>query len=547
MSDSPRDAKVSTEDSDFTRSESLVKGMGQVVALWLLMFIYAGDPAPAVNEAHYLVKAKNYWDASYCANDLFAASGKAHTTFYLTFGWLTRFVSLEATAWIGRAVGWLLLAVGLRACCRSTGLTTWASLAVLVLWVIGIERGNLAGEWVVGGIEGKVPAYGLALLGLSRVMRDDWRRAWICFGAASAFHVLTGGWSVIAASVAYVVMRIREPGRQQRVPLASMWKGLFIGGALSLFGLIPAIALTMDADPSESTLAARIYSYVRLRHHLLPGDFPWHWYARHAVLVISLFLTLRLPNRSLAIRRVQSFALGALLIAAAGLVVGCLPGIAPDLAAKLLRYYWFRLSDAVVPLALALVIVEQCSAQVTRNRVLASLVTAFGIIAFISSVYGRVRQGVPPSARHDLLGIRSADVTDQQRSFQDWCAVCNWISVAMPEDEVLLTPRHQQTFKWYAGRAEVVNWKDVPQDAESLIQWYERFEDVFPKRIGRVRLGSTRVPISYDRLRSYRDHYGVRFLLVDTRAATSNLPLIKVYPAGEQKNETYHVYELPLD
>ncbi|MEM6780026.1 MAG: hypothetical protein AAF670_20390, partial [Planctomycetota bacterium] len=138
-----------------------------IIFLVALFFAYAGDAPPGVNEAHYLVKAKNFWDPNFCRNDLFAASGKAHLTFYVVFGWLTRVASLELTAWIGRLVGWGLVAAGLVRLGSSLGLRIpWMVMASIV-WLAGIEYGNLAGEWVIGGIEAKVPAYGLALVGLA--------------------------------------------------------------------------------------------------------------------------------------------------------------------------------------------------------------------------------------------------------------------------------------------------------------------------------------------------------------------------------------------
>ncbi len=88
--------------------------MPKVALLVLLFFVYAGDRPPMVNESHYLVKAKNFWDPQWCASDMLASSSKAHVTFYVVFGWLTKFVSLEATAWIGRLVGWTMLAFGLQ-------------------------------------------------------------------------------------------------------------------------------------------------------------------------------------------------------------------------------------------------------------------------------------------------------------------------------------------------------------------------------------------------------------------------------------------------
>ena len=161
--------------------------VGEVCLLMMLFFVYAGDPPPMVNEAHYLVKAKNFWDPQWCSRDLFAASGKAHTTFYALFGWPSRYTSLEVTAWIGRAIAWLMLALGLRRLSWRMIARPWICVGVAALWIAGIERGNLAGEWVVGGIEAKVPAYALVLWALAEMVGRRWDRTWIALGTASAF------------------------------------------------------------------------------------------------------------------------------------------------------------------------------------------------------------------------------------------------------------------------------------------------------------------------------------------------------------------------
>ncbi|MGC3968586.1 MAG: hypothetical protein QM775_14750 [Pirellulales bacterium] len=71
-------------------------------------------PTPDVNEAHYLTKAKHFWQPHWCANDLFLASGESHVTYYATFGYLTQLMSFDAAAWCGRLAGWLMLAIGWR-------------------------------------------------------------------------------------------------------------------------------------------------------------------------------------------------------------------------------------------------------------------------------------------------------------------------------------------------------------------------------------------------------------------------------------------------
>src|SRR5436305_9405368 len=82
----------------------------EIAWIFLIFFLFAGSLPPDVGESHYLVKARHYWQPAWCAGDLFVESRDAHTMFYWTFGWLTRFCSLAAAAWIGRAITWLLLA-----------------------------------------------------------------------------------------------------------------------------------------------------------------------------------------------------------------------------------------------------------------------------------------------------------------------------------------------------------------------------------------------------------------------------------------------------
>src|SRR5690606_37270496 len=65
-----------------------------------------------------------------------------------------------------------------------------------------------------------------------------------------------------------------------------------------------------------------------------------------------------------------------------------------------------------------------------------------------------------------------------------------------------------QTFKWYAQRPEVVTWKDVPQDAESVIEW--------SRRLTRVRRWeqSTTQEESNARFAELRDAYGFHYALI---------------------------------
>src|SRR5687767_12769179 len=82
----------------------------EVGFIFVMFFVFAGSPPADVGEAHYLAKARHYWNPAWCRGDMFLESKDAHGVFYWTFGWVTKFVSLTAAAWIGRCATWLFLA-----------------------------------------------------------------------------------------------------------------------------------------------------------------------------------------------------------------------------------------------------------------------------------------------------------------------------------------------------------------------------------------------------------------------------------------------------
>jgi hypothetical protein len=237
--------------------------------IFLVYFIHGGAPAPQINETYYLTKAKHYWDPGWCAGDMFLESADAHLTFYWTIGWLAKFFSLSTVAWIGRLTAWGLLAWAWQRLSARLTRQPLASVltAALMVWLVGAM--NFAGEWVVGGVEGKCFAYACVFAGLAAMADARWRSAWPWFGLAGAFHVLVGGWSAIAAALVWLLQR-----REERPTLAAMLPTLLLGLVLALPGLLPALSLTSGVSAEVSREANQIYVFDRLSHHLAPLATP---------------------------------------------------------------------------------------------------------------------------------------------------------------------------------------------------------------------------------------------------------------------------------
>ncbi|XZE56804.1 DUF6798 domain-containing protein [Planctomycetaceae bacterium SH139] len=549
--------------------------LAETCLLLLVIFAVAGSPPPAVNEAHYLAKAKNFWQPDWLANDPFVSSGKAHRTFYFSFGWLLQFFDMPTVAWIGRFVGWFMLAIGLQRLGqrlftdelyaadrhsadqdsgRSVRSLSLIMLPVTIVWMAGITYANLAGEWVIGGIEAKVPAYGFMLLGLTQIVRGRWNYVWPLLGSAAAFHVLVGGWSVVAAMVVRVI-DWRWWGSQQ--PSCRELLCLCMGGGLALFGLWPAWQLAAGVSPFDQIIAARIYAYGRLGHHLTPSSFPWHWYVRHGGLAIltagaawSLLKHAEFKEQA-RWRRFLLFAAGGPLIAMVGLLVGLIPAIDGGLGAKLLRFYWFRMTDALVPLAAAmvalgwLVLPIQHRQPAARWRFVAVAWIVLSLTLVARDYFAQLRYDLPAAVvtAHDVVLPDRPAMTMESRAevFAEWQAICNYIRQETSEDAVFITPRAQHTFRWYARRAEVVNWKDVPQDVPSLLDWARRINRIFP-----ISLRRRHTPLEYDVLASLAADYDAKYILVDLRVVTVEPPLPRLYPERLEADTTYALYRLPV-
>jgi len=440
-----------------------------VVDVLLVFVVFAVDgawPVPDVNEAHYLTKARHFWEPTWLARDIFLSSADSHVVFFAAFGWLTKLMSFPAAAWCGRLIVWSLLAVGWRrfsfALIPRFG---WAALTAAAAVALG-ERFQMAGEWFVGGCEAKVVAYALLFSGLADVLAGRWTRGLWQLGAATAFHVLVGGWSLVALGFVWLTMRTDRPTLRQLLP------GLVGAAAVSLLGVLPALALSRGVDAETAAAANSIYVYERLAHHLDPRFMVPRFGLRHALLWVVWGVACLATMKSADDRRrmLRRFTLGTGLIGLVGLAIAYgLPAYDPR-ATSLLRFYWFRLADATLGIGAAFELAAAARSQTRPTMRRAATIVLVAIAALHLGITLRDRAALP-FARSENLAYAG--------NLEAWRNVCSWIKANTPDDALFITPRPFATFKWYAERAEVGTWKDVPQDAASLVEWRRRLQELY--------------------------------------------------------------------
>jgi len=507
-------------------------------------------PAPDTNESHYLCKARHAWDPSWCRGDFFLESPEAHQVFYRLLGPAAAWLPLPVAAWLGRSAGWLAIAAGLctvtasvvpdgprkpsaKASSADAGEDSGAwgplgsALLLAALYSLAVRHTTASGEWVIGGSEGKVFAWGLVLAGAGLLASGRTAAAWLAFACASTLHVLVGGWAMLAWIGACLWNRVVgeawpraagprkgsdphpfDPPMAAALPWPSV-AALVLGAVLALAAVLPAFALSRGVSPADAAEATRIYVVERLPHHLLVRTFAEGLVSRHLLAVgfafsLAAMLVAGGGPRAIPLRRLTVFVGAAAAIAAAGCGLSLLEPFAPRITYGLLRYYWFRLSDGLVPLLLA------CGLVVFLRR------PRRGVAGWlpIATVAGLLLVDLAHESRHwPLPGRWIASRADRHVAAQAWEEACQWIASNTPSDAVFLTPRGSATFQWRTGRAEVVSWKHVPQSLAGILEWRRRIDDCFARPEG-GRMAVSTSQLGPERVREVADRYGAGWIIV---------------------------------
>ena len=480
--------------SHASRTASTVMAVGAVFVAWSLISV----PVPGVNEPHYLTKARNFADPAWCRDDFFLQSANAHAVFYNVVGPVTKVVSLATAAVLGRVLSLLLLASGWVLLGRRIGLTCFNSLLAACIYCLIAASGNFSGEWVVGGFESKVPAYGFGLLavaywldGFRYLQRLSYVIAGITAGLSVSLHPVVGLWFCVAMAMSEVCLcrssrhtatddEGQEMSRQAvRTFLTNSLCFIAASVFFALPGLIPALQMVINSnvDKANQDTANFIQIFWRLAHHLDPSTFPaYAWLhagvlcaASAAALLFGWWLNRRNRNASQTNwLPLVSLLISAAVIAVVGVAIGWHSGDAKDIPdwkwrASLLRFYPFRLFDGILPMVASFAFSAIVSRIASRQSVkLVIIIVAIGTVSWVAFN----KRPSAPSAYNRL-------------SFSEWKVACKWLNDNTAVDSLVWGPRESFGLKWFANRAEYVCFKDCPQDAAGILEWNQRLWKVY--------------------------------------------------------------------
>ncbi|MDR2172467.1 MAG: hypothetical protein LBP59_20180 [Planctomycetaceae bacterium] len=514
----------------------------ETAILFFIFCVFGGSPIPDVNEPYYIGKAIHFWNPDWVVNDEFLMSRDSHLTFYFLFGWLSFFLSPYWLSVAGRFLTWFLLALSWRCLCFTIFRINWCSAPAGLALAYYVSNFNMAGEWIIGGVEGKSFAFPFVLFGLVELLRGRWDRVWIFLGIASAFHVLVGGWSVIAVIIVHIFCR-RKPN----------YYFMLLGGLVSLPGVIPGLLLDYGTVGDVVQDSHKIYVFERLSHHLVPYMFSWVRVLRFVLLALLWIFCCRfVPHGSVSQRRFDFFVWGTLLISLAGFILAFIFRSNELTSATILRFYWFRMSDVAVPMGVALgsmfrllrlanllrrspsrlplfyeliiaatifvtifmvsgyllfgglmfswstapdVVILWCIAILACRLILyicnrwysdCSMLRCGKLRVWLIVIYIVILIYMPFGVFTELVNLRTRFAfakSEPKNPIQayKWREACNWIAdpANTPKNAKFFIPYDSVTFKWHANRSNIAVWKEVPQDAKSLIQWAASIEELY--------------------------------------------------------------------
>ncbi len=527
------------EGARYQNMSSLLSAAVEVGVFTAIFAVAGAWPAPDVNEGYYLAKARHSFDPEWCGNDFFLNSGEAHGLFFYLLGPLAASVTLSTAAWVGRWAGWLVLAVGFRHAASPVLPYRMHRLFAGAVFSLATRYTTMAGEWLIGGCEAKVFAWALVLAAWGEAVRGRWAFAWLLSGVATAFHPLVGGWMMILVGIlAFGQLARYQPRITSFKPLAL---ACVIGGVcLAFVGLWPASQISTGVSADVRNQAAAVYVVDRLPHHLLPRSFQEVLVARHLLTIIFCGCLYAALPYDVKRSRGLILVLAAVLLSFAGFVMGLFEPLAPALVYTMLRFYWFRLADGLVPLGLCVLLTQFLfSTQLSESRIqqslrqtcLVSLILTFFVYdSFIQSKHWPLLTGDCISRGDKLIDTAS------------WRDVCQWIQEETAPTACFLTPRGASSFIWRAQRPEVVAWKNVPQDPVSILEWRQRIIDCFSYDGTIKNMARSTCVFGVSRLNRVADVYGATFVVAPRKSFLA----MRHPPKVAYKNTDYVVISLPI-
>ena len=501
-----------------------------LVVSWMALGFLLKENMGYNNEVHFLPLAKQFGDPAWVPGDFYYNSPPSYRLLFLQlFAPLTIHFGFLATSILGRLGGYTLIATAIVLIAQKLGIKLPTLLVALSLFLyLNPKQSMIAQEWLIGGIESKVFAYGFLLFSLLFLSEYKYGRMALCLGLTNSFHVLVGGWAsfIFGLSIWNTNhwLRIRQRSGLEKLKLLG---GYGIGSVFALYPLILELSHSFLATGNALTddlpvPASFLYTFLRTPHHTNPYSWPiGSWIL--PIVYVGILLTLKLnsldsPNSDTLREDLRRYGLFSLIPIGLGILA-----IPIDLQGRFLQYYPFRVGAILVPLIAVLYLSQWLDQKLIQNwgKQKTIVLTTIVFCIFTIQIYGFGQQ---------LQVLKDFPVQPKIAS-SEWVEMCFWIRDSIPHDRLILSsPSTGDNFTWLAEHPSLVKFRLVPAASGSMTEWYHRLQaisggvDFLPevkrdrdnrKIIARL-LDEGFNHLSVQQINDLKDRYGATYLLTTT-------------------------------
>jgi hypothetical protein len=236
-------------------------------------------------------------------------------------------------------------------------------------------------------------------------------------------------------------------------------------------------------------------------------------------------------------------------------ILGMMIGIAGTyFLTNYLCFTLFKLSppDPVVPWAITLLIYWGIATFLFTSRPLPTSPSGQHftlMLCYIAIVFYAPLTALPKHAdlRTHAAYCRSEPVGPHgRRETEAWREMCRWIQQNTPKTAKFWIPRDGQTFKWHAQRADIGTWKNIPQDAASIVEWQQSMNDLFKYKNAEGETMTDRLLTTLlnskteEEIVALQQHYGFEYILC---AQSHEMPTHSILEKVHE-NDVYCLYRV---
>ena len=489
----------------------------------------------SVNEHDILVVGKQFANPSWIPADWYL---NLDSGYRLTFNvFLYPILKVMPLVWVsilGRLVYYILFAFVLQRYARSLGIP--AFFMIPALFFITEIQYIITGEWILRSLEAKTFAYAFLLLALVLLYERRFIISALFLGLSVSFHVLVGGYGTFA----FLAVLLFDSPRYKPSFRVFTWAvaGYLLCASPGLISIARNLART---DISDTVRAGLIYVHARVPHHVLPsnwvkeyGNGLWRPVIKVVPSAALCFFALLRPAKPFQ-RTLGIFTLSTVIFALLGF------GLFFMDKTHLLKYYFFRLPDVMLPFSAFLLVFSYLSAWNPGrfSRYLPRIRTFTGItISVLLLVWAAIpfTREMVRFVRDPLYFVYGGNVESPKRQMFEW------IKMHLAEDATFIIPPREERFYVGAERAQFVSYKHSPQAEEEILEWYERMvflnngEPFRNLEIDKTSLAENYERLSASNLLSIQRKYDMDYYI---GTPARDLPFPVVF-----RNDTYVIYEI---